>query len=89
MKTIVENKIDKIRKLIEAEFYPEEHLKFSEKVDSLLSDIEKIGTRVLSLYPEDFKKVHDWVAVCEQLGVNPSSLKVEISVLDAKGVNSE
>lgn len=43
----------------------------------------------LDLYPEDFEKTHDWVAVCEQLGVDSSSLKIKISVLSAQGVDNE
>lgn len=37
--------------------------------------------KILQLYPEDFRKVQDWVAVCDQLNVpyNATSIELKIS----------
>lgn len=47
--------------------------------------------KILTLYPEDFRKLHDWIAVCQQLEINPDSTssvdiffnKVEADSFDA------
>lgn len=37
--------------------------------------------KILQLYPEDFRKVQDWNAVCDQLNVpyNATSIELKIS----------
>lgn len=36
--------------------------------------------KILQLYPEDFKKMHDWIAVCDQLNVPTSATSIELKV---------
>jgi len=35
---------------------------------------------ILNLYPEDFKKVQDWVAVCDQLNVPYEATSIELKI---------
>jgi len=41
---------------------------------------------VLTLYPEDFHKTHDWSAVCQQLSISTDATSVDIGVYS---VNAE
>lgn len=36
--------------------------------------------KILNLYPEDFAKHHDWIAVCDQLDVSPDSTSIELKI---------
>jgi hypothetical protein len=36
--------------------------------------------KFLQLYPEDFRKTQDWIAVCDQLNVPPSATSIELKV---------
>lgn len=35
---------------------------------------------ILTLYPEDFAKWHDWTAICDQLNVPYTSVAVELKI---------
>jgi len=34
--------------------------------------------KILNLYPEDFRNIYDWNAVCDQLNVPHNALLIEI-----------
>lgn len=34
--------------------------------------------KILNLYPEDFRNINDWYAVCDQLGCDYNALLIEI-----------
>lgn len=36
--------------------------------------------KILNLYPEDFAKHYDWVAVCDQLDIPPDSTSIELKI---------
>lgn len=36
--------------------------------------------KILQLYPEDFAKTQDWIAVCDQLNVPPGASSIELKV---------
>jgi hypothetical protein len=36
--------------------------------------------KFLQLYPEDFRKTQDWVAVCDQLSVPTSATSIELKI---------
>ena len=42
------------------------------------------STTLLTLYPEDFEKTHDWNAVCEQMDVEPDVTEMTITTLSVK-----
>jgi len=89
--TEIDSHISEIHELLDEGFSPEEYHEFLQTVENHLSKIEilttdlriDIGdmvkeTGLLTLYPEDFKKTHDWIAVCQQLGINASVSEVTI-----------
>lgn len=43
----------------------------------------------LKLYVEDFKKLHQWVSICEILNVDKTSTVLEINVANVKGNQEE
>ena len=34
--------------------------------------------KFITLYPEDFKNINDWYAVCDQLGIDYNALLIDI-----------
>ena len=34
--------------------------------------------KILNLYPEDFRNINDWYAVCDQLGIPYNALIIEL-----------
>lgn len=36
--------------------------------------------KILQLYPEDFRKMQDWVAVCDQLNVPYEATSIELKI---------
>ena len=34
--------------------------------------------KLLNLYPDDFRNINDWYAVCDQLGIPYNALLIEI-----------
>jgi hypothetical protein len=36
--------------------------------------------KILNLYPEDFAKHYDWIAVCDQLDIPPDSTSIELKI---------
>lgn len=36
--------------------------------------------KILNLYPEDFAKHHDWIAVCDQLDVPLDATSIELKI---------
>ena len=36
--------------------------------------------KILQLYPEDFRKNQDWIAVCDQLNVPVSATSIELKI---------
>lgn len=36
--------------------------------------------KILQLYPEDFRKLHDWIAVCDQLNVPTDATSIELKI---------
>ena len=101
----IEDKIAQIYEKLDEGFYPEEYHKFTRSIEKLLGEVEELAssmgnelraakrkTGVLNLYPEDFCKTNDWVAVCEQMDVDPDVSQMTIqtlSVESVRGVDSE
>jgi len=36
--------------------------------------------KILQLYPEDFRKTLDWIAICDQLNVPVNATSIELKV---------
>ena len=36
--------------------------------------------KILQLYPEDFRKTQDWIAVCDQLNVPTTATSIELKI---------
>ncbi len=47
------------------------------------------NTTLLTLYPEDFEKTHDWNAVCEQMDVEPDVTEMTIATLGVESAREE
>ncbi|RLF43961.1 MAG: hypothetical protein DRN17_05350 [Thermoplasmata archaeon] len=54
---------------------------------SLQKTIDSSG--VLTLYPEDFHRDHDWNAVCEQMDVEPDVTSMTITTLGVESIRDD
>jgi hypothetical protein len=34
--------------------------------------------KILNLYPDDFRNINDWYAICDQLGISYNALLIEL-----------
>jgi len=100
--TEIDSLISEIHELLEEGFSPEEYNEFLKTVEDHLSKIEILTTALrtdvrdmvgetglLTLYPEDFEKTNDWIAVCRQLGVDASISEVTIKTAGVEMTNPD